>query len=125
MDSFDFKAACDPVGDGSEVLKAAVAAGPAACELELAVDGFDGGGGGIVHEVSEDSFEVASQASPKGDEWGHPRAAAPAHDGFEMIAGVGLVTVVPSVCEEVPDGESAGDSRMLVQRKVCPSTTLL
>jgi hypothetical protein len=30
-----------------------------------------------------------------------------------MFAGVGLVTVVPGVCEEVPDREGSGDFRML------------
>lgn len=113
MESFDLKAARDPVGDGPEVLEASVAPSSPPCELELAVDGFDGGGGGVVFEVSEDALEVAAEASPKGDEWRHPRAAAPAYDGFEMIAGVGFITVVPSVCEEVSDGERAGDFRVL------------
>ena len=113
MGRFDFKAACDPVGDGSEVLEASVAAGSSTGELEVAVDGFDGGGCGVVSEVAEDAFKVTFQASSQGDEGCHPGAATPAHDGFEMITGVFLVTVVPSVCEEVPNGEGAGDLRML------------
>ena len=113
MSGFDFKATRDPVGDRSEVLKPAVAAGSSTCELEVAVDRFDGGGCGVVPEVTEDAFEVAFQASSEGDERLHPRATAPAHDGFEMIAGVGLVTVVPGVCKEVPNGEGAGDLGML------------
>ena len=113
MSSFDFKAACDPVGDGSEVLESTVSASPSTGELEVAVDGFDGSGCGVVSEVTEDAFEVTFQALSQRDKGCHPRAAAPAHDGFEMIAGVGLVAVVPGVCEEVPDREGAGDLGML------------
>ena len=56
---------------------------------------------------------MAFQASPQGDEWLHPRAGAPTRDSFEMIPGVILVLVVPSVGEEVPDGKGARDFRML------------
>ena len=58
MSRFDFKAACDPVGDGLEVLEPTVASGSPSCELEVTVDGFDGGGCGVVSEVAEDAFKV-------------------------------------------------------------------
>ncbi len=66
MSRIDFKAICDPVSDGSEVRKPAVAAGFYPGELEVTVDGFDGGGCGVVPEVPASSASRSSFHSTPG-----------------------------------------------------------
>lgn len=65
---FDVETTGDPVGDGLEVSEVLVASGSSTCELKQAVDGLDGGGGGVVFEVPEDAVDVFSERSPEFDE---------------------------------------------------------
>ena len=63
MISGDHEIVCDPIGDGTEVLKPAVSPGSSACELKEAVDGLDGCGRGVVPEAAEGAFEMMFKAS--------------------------------------------------------------
>ena len=110
---FYVQTACDPVGDGLEVTECSVTAGSAAGELKQAVDCLDGGGGGVVFEVSEDAVEVPSEGSRELDEGLHARARAPGDDGAEVFGGILGALVVPHVGEELLDGERAGDLAVL------------
>ncbi len=60
---FEGESASDPVGDGLEVLEAAIAARSAPGGLEQPIDRFDGSGGGVVFEVSKDPIKVPSMGS--------------------------------------------------------------
>ena len=108
---FEGEAASDPVGDGLEVLEAAIAARSAPSELEQPIDRFDGIGGGVVFEVSKDPIKVPTQGAPEAHEGLQSGEAAPAEDRTKMFVGIFAGLVVPGVDEELPGGVNGTSPR--------------
>jgi hypothetical protein len=86
-----------------EVAKGSVSPRPATSELEQTVDGFDGRGGGVVFEVSEDALDVSSERSREFDKGLQARAATSGYDGRKMLGSILSELVIPHVSEELSD----------------------